>query len=87
MDLNPDVRIEVQSQGSSAGINNAIEGVFDIGLTSRPMTDSERAQATETVIAVDGIAVIIPNANPIENLTLQQVADIFTGIIERWEEL
>jgi len=87
MELNDNVTIEVQALGSSAGINGAIEGVFDIGLTSRAMTSSELAQATETIIAVDGIAVIVPASNPITGLTLAQVADIFTGAVERWEEI
>ena len=87
MELNENVTIEVQSLGSSAGINGAIEGVFDIGLTSRAMTASELAQAAETIIAVDGIAVIVPASNPITGLTLAQVADIFTGTVERWEEI
>ena len=87
MELNGDVRIEVQPLGSSAGINGAIEGTFDIGLTSRPMTAAELADASETVIAVDGIAVIVPASNPLVGLTVEQVANIFTGAVERWEEL
>ena len=87
MELNENVRIEVQPLGSTAGINGAIEGTFDIGLTSRPMTTAELANATETIIAVDGIAVIVPSSNPITGLTKAQVADIFTGVIERWEDL
>jgi len=87
MELNENVRIEVQPLGSTAGINGAIEGTFDIGLTSRPMTATELAKATETIIAVDGIAVIVPGSNPITGLTKAQVADIFTGVVERWEEL
>ena len=87
MELNGDVRIEVQPLGSSAGINGAIEGTFDIGLTSRPMTAAELAQASETIIAVDGIAVIVPASNPLTGLTKAQVADIFAGAVERWEEL
>ena len=87
MDLNGDVTIQVQSLGSTAGINGAIERVFDIGLTSRAMTADELAQATETIIAVDGIAVIVPASNNIAGLTLAQVADIFTGAVERWDDL
>ena len=87
MDLNENVTIEVQPLGSSAGINGAIEGTFDIGLTSRSMTASELAQASETVIAIDGIAVIVPVSNPIAGLTKAQVADIFTGAVERWEDI
>ena len=87
MELNGDVRIEVQPLGSTAGINSAIEGAFNIGLTSRPMTAAELAQATESVFAVDGIAVIVPASNPLTGLTKTQVADIFTGVIERWDEL
>jgi len=87
MELNGNVTIAVQPLGSSAGINGAIDGLFDVGLTSRPLTSAELANATETIIAVDGIAVIVPSASPITNLTKAQVAAIFEGSIERWEEL
>ena len=87
MELNGNVTISVQPLGSSAGINGAIDGLFDIGLASRPLTSAELANATETIIAVDGIAVIVPAASPITNLTKAQVADIFEGVIERWENI
>ena len=80
--LNPGVEIEVQQSDSSTGMNNAIDGICDIGMASRELKDSEiEAGLTSTVIAMDGIAVIVNNDNPISGLTSDQVKDIFTGAV------
>ena len=64
------------------------DGVCDIGMASRELKDSEKANGlTATVIALDGIAIIVNNENPIDNLTSAQVKDIFTGAKTSWSEL
>ena len=86
--LNPGVEIEVQQSDSSTGMNNAIDGICDIGMASRELKDSEiEAGLTSTVIAMDGIAVIVNNDNPISGLTSDQVKDIFTGAVTTWDEI
>ena len=85
---NPDVKVEVQQLGSSAGIKNAIEGVSEIGMSSRDLKDEEKsAGLKETIIATDGIAVITNKANSVTDLTLDQVRDIYTGKITNWKEV
>ena len=74
--------------GSGSGITAVLEGRCDIGLSSRALKDDEKAQGlTETVLAYDGIAMIVNNENPIEDLTLEQVAAIYTGEITNWSEV
>ncbi len=84
--LNPDVSIEVQQSDSSTGMSAALEGVCDIGMASRDLKDSELdGGLIPTVIAIDGIAVIVHNDNPAENLTSEQVRAIFAGEITSWD--
>lgn len=86
--LNPDVTIEVQQNDSTTGMNSAIEGICEIGMASRELKDSEiEAGLKATVIAQDGIAVVVNNDNPTENLTSEQVRDIFMGEITEWDAL
>ena len=85
--LNPNVNIEVQQSDSTTGMTSAIEGICDIGMASRELKDSETgAGLTPTVIAMDGIAVIVNNENPVSELTSDQVKAIFTGETENWSE-
>lgn len=86
-EIHPKVSIEIQSTGSSAGIQAAIEGTAHIGMTSRELKESELAELTAQVIAMDGIAVIVNKKNPIENLTLKQIKSIYTGEITEWNGL
>lgn len=87
-ELNPDVTIEIQQSGSSAGISSTIEGVCDIGMASRELKDSEVAEGlTPTVIAMDGIAVIVNNENEVSALTSEQVKEIFLGNVTEWSEI
>ncbi|MEM7697580.1 MAG: phosphate ABC transporter substrate-binding protein [Verrucomicrobiota bacterium] len=83
---NPGIRIEVQTGGSSRGIADAIAGRANIGMSSRELKEDEAGLVSHP-IAVDGIAVILHQENPVKGLTLQQLADIYTGKIERWSEL
>ncbi|MBQ8562334.1 MAG: substrate-binding domain-containing protein, partial [Firmicutes bacterium] len=79
------VEIEIQQTGSGAGITSTIEKACDIGMSSRALKDEELAQGlTETTIAMDGIAVIVNNANSVEDLTSEQIRQIFTGEVTDW---
>lgn len=82
-----EVVIEIQSTGSSAGIQATVDGAADIGMSSRELKDKEKGSLEETVIAIDGIAVIVNNDNGIESITLDNVKNIFTGKITEWEEV
>ena len=86
--VNPDVEIEVQQSDSTTGMTSAIEGVCDIGMASRDLKDSElEADLTSTVIAMDGIAVVVNNDSPVAELTSENVKDIFTGEITDWADV
>ena len=86
--VNDKVTIEVQQSDSTTGIQSAIDGLCDIGMASRELKDSElEAGLTATVIAQDGIAIIVNNDAGVAELTSEQVKDIYTGNITTWEEL
>lgn len=85
--INGAAEIEVQSSDSTAGMSGAADGTFDIGMASRALKDDEAAQLTGTVIANDGIAVIVNNENAISGLTSEQVQKIYTGEITDWSEV
>ncbi len=84
--LNPDVTIEIQQTGSGSGITSAIEGVCDFGMSSRELKDSEKAELTSTQIAMDGIAVVVNNANTVENLSSETIKGIYLGEITDWAD-
>ena len=85
--LNPDVTIDVTSNGSSAGMTAAMDGSADIGMASRELKDEELEVLTAEPIAIDGIAVIVNTENSIEDLTMEQVKQIFTGEVTTWDEI
>lgn len=85
--LNPDVTIDINSTGSSAGMTAAIDGTADIGMASRELSEEELAELTSEAIAIDGIAVIVNTENPIEDLTIDQVRQIFIGEVTTWDEV
>lgn len=88
MGMNKDVEVTYNPTGSSSGIQAVQEGRCDIGLSSRALKDEEKESGLiETVLAYDGIAVIVNLENTIENLTVEQIADIFTGRITNWSEV
>ena len=88
LEKNPNVTIEVQQSDSSSDMTDAIDGTCDIGMASRELKDSETSEGlTPTVIALDGIAVIVNNDSPVTNLTSQQVKDIFTGVSAVWSDV
>ena len=86
--VNTGAKIELQENDSTTGMTAAIDGTCDIGMASRELKDSEtEAGLTATVIAQDGIAVIVNNDSGVEELTSEQVKDIYTGNITTWEDL
>ena len=85
--VNTNAEIELQTSDSTAGMTGAIEGTCDIGMASRDLKDSEKETLTATAIALDGIAIIVNPANPIENITSEQVKNIFTGAKTMWSEI
>lgn len=86
--INPNVSIELQQSDSSSGMRAVIDGVCDIGMASRALKNSElEAGLLPSAIAMDGIAVIVSNENPVTGLTSQQVQDIYTGSIMDWSEV
>ncbi|MEG0260823.1 MAG: phosphate ABC transporter substrate-binding protein [Lysinibacillus sp.] len=83
-----DVKIEVNQIGSSAGITNAISGVSQIGMASRDLKQEEKdSNLQELIIAYDGIVVVAHPTNPVKNLTMEQVKQIFTGEVTNWKEV
>ena len=86
--VQPDIEVGYTGSGSGAGITGVLEGTCDLGLSSRALTDDEKAQgAVENIIAKDGVAVIVNPENPVTDLTTEQVAQIYTGEITNWSEL
>ena len=86
--VNANVEVEIQQSDSTTGILNAIEGTADIGMASRALEDAELSQGvTETVIALDGIGVIVNKENALTGLTSEQVKAIYTGEITSWDDL
>lgn len=86
--LNANVEIELQQSDSTSGMNAVRDGVCDIGMASRELKESELEAGLEPLtIAMDGIAVIVSNDNPVENLTGEQVREIYMGSISDWSEV
>ena len=87
MAANTGVEIEIQTSDSTTGMTSAMEGSCEIGMASRELKEAEAAALKSTAIAMDGIAVIVNNENPIEDLTLEQICAIYTGEATAWNEL
>ena len=86
--VNKDVEIEIQQSDSTTGMQSAIDGLCDIGMASRELKDSETsAGLSATVIAQDGIAVIVNNESGIKELTSEQIKAIYTGEVTAWEDV
>jgi phosphate transport system substrate-binding protein len=86
-ELNPNVVFEMQSNGSSQGIKSAIDGSYDIGMSSRELKDDEKSQLNEYTLAIDGIAVIVNKENPMTDISSENITKIYTGEIEKWSEV
>lgn len=87
MAANTGVEIEIQTSDSTTGMTAAMDGTCEIGMASRELKEAEAAELESTAIAMDGIAVIVNNENPIEDLTLEQICAIYTGEATAWNEL
>lgn len=85
--VNTNAKVEIQTTDSSSGMKAAIDGTVDIGMASRELKDEEKAELTPTVIAMDGIAVIVNNANPIDDISSEQIKQIYVGEITDWSEV
>ena len=87
-ELNPDVEVKYSGSGSGAGVTSAIDGTADLGLASRELTAEEQEQgAVAHVVALDGVAIVVNPENGVEDLSVEQIAQIFTGEITNWKEL
>lgn len=86
MALNPDVTINITSNGSSAGIQAATGGAADLGMSSRELTEDEAAALNQTNIALDGISVVVHPESTVEDLSLETIRSIFLGEVTEWEE-
>ncbi len=88
MQENPDVTVNYSATGSGSGIEAAVSGTADIGLSSRELKDEETASgAVANIVALDGVAIVVSPENPVDDLTTEQIAKIFTGEIKNWSEL
>ena len=87
MEANKGTTFTYNPTGSGSGIQAVSEGRCDIGLSSRALKDDEKAALTETVVALDGIAMIVNPENPVSDLTVEQIADIYTGKITNWKDV
>ncbi len=83
----PGVTVSYDPTGSGAGITGATDKTLDIGLSSRALKDDEKADVDGTTIALDGIAIIVNNASKVEDLTVDQLKQMFTGEITNWSEV
>ena len=88
MAANKDVTVNYNPTGSGAGITAVQEGTCDIGLSSRALKDEEKvAGLKETVLAYDGIAIIVHPDNPVSDLSIEQIAKLYTGEITNWKDV
>ena len=86
-EVEPGVIVSYDPTGSGAGITGAADKTLDIGLSSRALKDDEKADVDGTTIALDGIAIIVNNASKVEDLTVDQLKQMFTGEITNWAEV
>ncbi len=88
MAMNKDVKFTYNPTGSGSGIQAVSEGRCDIGLSSRALKDDEKASGlVETVVALDGIAIVVNPENPVSNLDIDTIAKIYTGEITNWKDV
>jgi len=87
MKKHPDVKINVQGGGSGLGIRTAQQGIVDIGTSSKALKPEEKDDMKEYVIGKDGIVIAVNKENPIDDLTKEQLRDIFSGKIRNWKEV
>src|SRR5690606_29991714 len=83
----PEVRIEVQTGGSSRGIADTTSGVAELGMVSRVLKDEEKEKLTAHRLAADGVCVVLHKDNPVKQLDKQQLIDIYTKKITNWKDV
>lgn len=84
--INTNAQIEINQTDSSSGMNAAMDGTIDIGMASRELKDSEKAELTPVQIALDGIAIVVNPENTVEDLTTDQVKAIYVGDVTTWAD-
>ncbi|WP_195963606.1 phosphate ABC transporter substrate-binding protein [Clostridium cuniculi] len=84
---NNNVTLEIQQNGSGAGIKDVISGISEIGMSSRELKDEEKGSVQGTTVAYDGIALLVNPENPVKNISLEDVKKIYTGEITNWKEV
>ncbi len=84
---NSGVKVTYNPTGSGSGIQAVQKGRCDIGLSSRSLKDDEKTNLNETIVAIDGIAIIVNPENPITDITVDEIAQIYTGEVTNWNEL
>lgn len=87
MEEHGDIKVTYNPTGSSSGIQAVAEGRCDIGLASRDLKEEEKADLQETVVAIDGIGIIVHPDNPVTDLTIEQIGKIYSGEISNWKEV
>ena len=87
MEENKNVKVTYNPTGSGSGIQAVSEGRCDIGLSSRDLKDDEKTNLEGTVVAIDGIAIIVNPENTVENLTVEQIGKIYTGEVTNWKDV
>lgn len=88
MEKYPKVTVTAEFVGSGAGIEAVSNGTADIGNSSRNLKDEEKARGVaENIVAIDGIAVVVDKANAVEDLTKQQLSDIYSGAVTNWKDV
>ena len=87
MEEHGDIKVTYNPTGSSSGIQAAAEGRCDIGLASRDLKEEETADLQETIVAIDGIGIIVNPDNPVTDLTIEQIGKIYMGEITNWKEI
>lgn len=86
--VNPNASVELLTTDSTTGVSGALDGTYTVGMASRELKDEETAAgAVSTVLAMDGIAVVVNNANPTADLSVEQIMGIYTGEITVWDEV
>ncbi|MFI3115758.1 MAG: substrate-binding domain-containing protein [Clostridia bacterium] len=86
-EINPNATINLEGLGSSAGMTGAIDGTFDIGMASRDIKESELADLTGVACAIDGIAIIVNTANPLSNITMEELVNVYIGESTTFDEI
>lgn len=87
MEEHGDIKVTYNPTGSSSGIQAVAEGRCDIGLASRDLKDEETADLQGTIVAIDGIGIIVNPDNPVTDLTIEQIGKIYSGEVANWKEL